>query len=241
MRSSYGVARYVAAEGDVLAGPTTGYGHPGTVTGVVWCHGVGGNALYAKDLSKVGAWPLFHALAEKFMIVSADLGGDTWGNATANTRVGQAITYLQAQGAKAGKVALVGLSMGAVVALNYAREFPGNVSCVAAIIPVVDIEDVRANNRSGLAASINAAHGGAYDQATMGATRNPVTFASTLNLPVKIWNASDDTTALASRVAAFDAAAPNCDVVSLGALGHTEAAIAAATPSDVISWLQAHS
>jgi pimeloyl-ACP methyl ester carboxylesterase len=241
MRYSHGYQRYVTLEDDITGGPVTAWGHPGTVGGVIFCHGVGGTYAYSRDITKTGAYPLYDTLCNNFLTIAPQLGGDTWGNSTGNTRVGQAKTYLQTtEVAKSGKIAIVGLSMGAIVALNYTREFPTNVACVVGIIPVIDIEDIRANNRSGLAAGINTAYGGSYVEATQGSTRNPSTYASTMSVPTKLWYASDDATALASKVTAYASAATNVTTVSVGALGHTEAAIAAATITDIVAFINTY-
>lgn len=314
VRSSLGTGRYVGSEDDVYAASTPAWA--GGAIGVVYCHGANGTAKSTRDYTAApGELALIEALAAAgFAVVTADLGGPlTFANDTAITRVGQARTYLQGtRSAAAGKVLLVGSSMGAALALAYARANPTHVYAVAGVLPLLDLNDFVLNNRSGMAASVHTAYGsraatcgttngsptvtcssvvagddqkqvsgpgipvgarigdvapgvsfalfsetfssinatatnlsvsltiGGYYQATHGATKNPVTFASSLAMPVGLWTASDDAVCVPSTADAFVTARPATTRTNLGAVGHTQAAISASV-AGVVTFCQANS
>lgn len=175
----------------------------GTVPGIIYCHGSGSSE--AQPLDQVN-FPTLTALlrniGENYPIVSSLLGGNAWANDTALTRIGQVRTYLQGPlGAKAGKVILIGGSMGGATAYAWARANPTLVSCLVQLQPVSDIQDIVANNRQGLAAQVNAAYGGAYSNATHGPTHNPESFKAQLaGLRAQVWYSTEDTTVIPATV-----------------------------------------
>lgn len=187
---------------------------------VVFCRGSGGNALtwrvWDRELGR---------LADRgFAVVSTDMGGaDTWGNATAITRVGQSWTKVKTDARTTGNVAtdkmlLIGTSHGGMNALEYARANPANVAAVVTIVSVIDAQDIQTNNRAGLAAAINTAHGGNVPDA-----RNPADNAAAyaaLNIPTRQYYATDDAVCLPAIAEAF-ATAAGTELVSLGAVGHS--------------------
>ena len=236
MRSYQGSGRYAASEGDVFI--ARGAMTAGGVRGVIYCHGAGGDATSCRDYARIGELDVINAVAERFPVLSIDAGGaQAWGNSTAVARVGDAVTYLQGTlGAKSGTVLLIGASMGAVTALNYARANPTKVGCVVGIIPVIDLNDMVTNNRGSLAANINTAYG-TYSEATHGPTYNPANYAASLTTPTRLYYASDDATAIPGAVTAFDTACSSATAASVGALGHTQAAIDAAPREEIVEWL----
>lgn len=243
MRSSFGTGRYAASENDVFLAEPAGWA--GGVRGALYFHVAGATASTFMDSTLTGELHLIAAIAKQYPVLSIDAGGQSWGNATALARAADGQTRLQGTpitpngpyGAKAGKIILIGSSMGAQLALNYAKANPTLVACVVGIIPVVDVQDIVTNNRAGLAASVNAAYGGAYSNATYGATYNPAVYAASYNIPTQLWYASDDTTTIASAVTAFAAAAQNVTATSVGALGHTSAAVEAVPRASVLSFI----
>lgn len=224
--SSAGADRVVAGEWDVTLGaPPTwiGDGQP-----MVYCHGSGDTSLTV--LPKSGQGPLIRSLAERHTIAVCDLGGQTWGNDTVITRIGQARTYLRNTWGSEGQVTLVGISMGGLAALAYALANPSAVRAVALIIPALDLNDLVVNNRGGAAADVNAAYGGAYNNATHGPTHNPAVYAASLRatMPIAIWTASDDPICVPSTADGFVTSRPQTARTDVGALGHSEASITAA-------------
>lgn len=239
MRVSSSSGRVAANENDVFSCSLADWIDPSSTMGVIYCHGGGGDAYECREYTKYAQTKLVSALSERFVVVSADLGGArTYGNDTVIAAIGRARNYLvNTLDVKPGKIALVGASMGFQSAAVYARAHPTQIAAIVGFIPLCDLTDIHTNNRAGATADINTAYGGAYSEATYGAAHNPVTFASQLTMPIQLWYASDDTAVIPSTVTAFDAAAPNCTINDVGALGHTEAAIAAADHQTVIDWL----
>jgi hypothetical protein len=129
--------------------------------------------------------------------------------------------------------------MGNLSAMAYARANPTQVAAIAGVIPALDLNDIHANNRGGAAAGVNTAYGGAYVQATHGPTHNPVTYAATLpaSLPIAIWTASDDPLCVPATTTTFMTARPGTGNNSVGALGHSEASVAAAA-TGVVAFIE---
>lgn len=233
--------RAILGQGYSPAAPTewhylaaTVRGQRGERPGIVYCHGSGDNA--RTILSKAGQRPLIDALAQRYAVVAADLGLQAWGNDTHVQRIGEAITHLRATWGVTGPVILVAGSMGNLGALGYARLHPENVRAIAGIIPALDLADLMLR---GAAADINAAYPPAYNDAAMGPTHSPVKYAATLDadLPIRLWTTSNDPICVPATATAFVTARPQTVRTDLGALGHTEAAVAAAQAS-VLAWLR---
>lgn len=227
IRTSVGQDRYgPAGEWDAIF-QTMNTGKPP----LIWCHGNHGTAV--TDFDNYGTE--LRLLAQRYTVIAADLGFNAFGNDIGVTRVGQAAAYLAASWASSGPVVLVGASMGAAVALNYARVHPENVAAVACIIPAVDLDvpDVHP-----AADEIDLAYPPAYDPGnpTM-AAHSPVLFASALpaDMPIHLWTSSDDTTVLPATADAFVAARPQTGRTVFGAYGH--GGINVAVPL-VVDWLR---
>lgn len=227
VRTEHGTARYVAAEDDIVLGTAATWLH--TRAPLIYCHGAGDTA--GSAFHKSGQGPLLKQLARLYTVALCDLGGaQTWGNDTVVTRIGQAKTYLSSSFGATGPVVLVAGSMGTLGALAYTLANPSDVRGVAAVIPALDLNDLVVNNRGGSAAAINTAYGGSYSDVTHGPTHSPVQFAASLPaIPISLWTASDDAVCVPSTADAFVTARPSTSRSSVGALGHTEAAITAAT------------
>lgn len=209
-------------------------GQRGEKRGLIYCHGSGDTA--ESITAKTGQRPLLDALAQEYAVIGADLGLQAWGNDTHVARIIEARDYLSSQFGTSGKVLLVGVSMGMLGALGYARLYPGNVQAVVGIIGAMDLADLLLR---GAATSINAAYPPAYDDATDGPTHSPVKYAASLDasLPIRLYTASNDPTVVPTTADAFVAARPQTTRVDVGALGHSEASITAAT-APAIAWLK---
>ena len=81
-------------------------------------------------------------------------------------------------GTKPGKVALIGASMGGLSAMNWAAANPTKVACIVMTIPVINVTDIKGNDRLGYGAYINSAYGGSWTEGQYGANHNPQTMAS---------------------------------------------------------------
>lgn len=200
---------------------------------LVYCHGSGDTAQTV--LGKTGQKALLDALSQKYAVISCDLGLQAFGNDTHVARIVEAVAYIENSWGASGAVTLVGGSMGALGALGYTRLYPERVRAVAGIIPGLDLADLMLR---GAAADINAAYGGAYNDATDGPTHSPVQYADELgpDIPIHLWTASDDTITVPATADAFIAARPQTGRTNVGALGHSEAAVTASI-SGVVAWL----
>lgn len=249
------IGSYVASEDSVLWTPR-GY-VAGSKPGVIYCHGAGERATVPMNYggNKPNEQALLQRICEAgYMVGTYDLGvfgaggttdSDSWGNTNAQTRVGQAITHIQAAGAKSGKVILLGISMGHVTAFNYAKSNPSNVQAVIGVIPVCDLDDIRDNNRNSYRASISTAWGtGAWTSAgtpALPAGANPAT--SNSGWSAKPWLGfykSDDTIITASTVTAL-ATAVGGTAVNMGTGGHTDASIGDVDLPTLFAFLAANS
>lgn len=234
MRTTYGNGRYVASEDDIVFGTAASWAGE-QPAGVIFCHGANESALisYADDAQNA----IQRGIAEYATVHLGDLGGtNTWGNSTAVARVASAVAYLRSTWDQDGPVVLVGISMGTLSAMAYTLANPTEVAAVAAVIPALDLNDLKVNR--GLAGAIDPAYGGTYNNATDGPTHNPVLFAASLPaIPIQLWTASDDAVCVDSTADAFVTARPQTTRVDLGALGHSDAAVAAAADG-VIAFVQ---
>ncbi len=222
----YGVGRTRTGEWDMEFVPDDYC--PGRSGAVIYCHGHGGTANLLNDPALNGQWKMLQALSASYPVIVADLAFNSWGNANARAAMAGSKTLMQAAPimAKAGKVALVGVSMGFTTAVSYAMSASANVACIAGILPVCNVQAAR--SVASLNTTINAAFGITDVQGVPAeyetATKGPALVAA--NIPVKLWAASDDAIVPIATINTFAATAA-ATVVPVGALGHTEAAIAA--------------
>lgn len=225
--TSRGEGRYVAAERDLVLGTWATWS--GERTPLIYCHGSGDTTDTAQN--KAGQGPLIRALAQHFTVGVADLGLEAWGNDTHVTRIGQEKTHLANNWGADGPVVLVCTSMGALGGLAYTLANPANVAAVACVIPALDMADLYSVVDAGVKALIDAAYGGAYSDVTHGPTHSPIQYADELpaDLPIAVWAADNDLAARPGPMNAFVTARPQTDLTWVGNLGHTEAAIAAAS------------
>jgi alpha-beta hydrolase superfamily lysophospholipase len=213
----------------------------GTMRGVIHCHGLNGQAWHPVNFPE----PVQDEMARRgHMVMCPDLGGTaTWGNDTAQQKITDAITYLNANGGvKPGGVLLWAGSMGTLAALNYLRGAgAASVAAVAVGLPAVDLVDLHDNAvaRGITVASVEGAYGGsltAYNATRVAhnPSENAAAYAS-LRSKVRLWYADDDTTVIPARVTAF-AQATGITAVSMGSTGgHV---FAASYAPQVCDWLE---
>lgn len=214
----------------------------GTRPGIIYCHRLGADHLEAIDPTYVQDTLANLALAG-YLVLAVDAGGgSTWGNDASQTSVTSAHAYLTGTlGAKTGKVHLYGWSMGAAVALNWARNNPTKVSAVGVACPVVDLAYEHDNNVQGFAAGMETALGvtGTWAGNATITARDPIQNAASYApgvLPVKVWLSSNDVVAVTARQQAF-VTATGCQSSSLGAAGHSPLTVPS---TEVVSFFQAN-
>lgn len=229
--------RAVADQMDLYAAPLRK--KPGTLPGVIFCHGA--NLLPSSTVGTAFEYsnglPLFNSIRENFTYGEGDFSGNSMGNDTAIGNVDDFRTWMQTMGAKSGKVAMFGTSMGAITSLNYAYAHPENVSCVAAIIPAVDL-NYFANNPAS-SALVNAAYGDAYDDDTDGLTHNPAKYAADFptDIPVHLWYSTGDNTVPYAQVEEFIENCPSAvGTIHSTTLDHGLASVAAVKIPDVLNF-----
>jgi pimeloyl-ACP methyl ester carboxylesterase len=230
-----GIGRYSpanhAAGRDVVIAPTR---RPAVaLPPLVYCHGATEDAWAALGSFGSGHVALLHLFADLGRyVVACDLGASStnWANSQATTCLTDAVAYaITASGYAGSKVHLLGASMGHALACRWAALNPTKVRSITGVIPAVGVQWCRDNNAT-LRAQIDAAHGVTYP-AALPAGADPFTDAAQVatlaGIPWQGFAASDDTTAAPlANVRAWGAAVGGA-VTSLGALGHTDAAIGA--------------
>lgn len=249
--------RYDTAQGGVAGewmadmAPSS-YRRDGTVRGVVYCHGAGQDAFVPMSRlasgpvgTLFGQQPLICELARNFPVACCDLGGSqTWSSDAAINAVTAAVAWLKDPakgGAKTDKVYLVGVSMGNLAAMGWARTHVADVAAICSLIPVSDLNDIVANNRGGFAGNVNAALGHVYNEGADGPTRNPTNYGAALaGIPTRLYYAGSDTVVIPSTVTGLATViGSSATAVSAGALPHGESAIAAIDPTLVTAFLRA--
>lgn len=242
--SSYGRGRYAPDEHDVVLLPRD-HRHDGTVLGVVYCHAAASDALSASDpVGRPGEWTLVRAVAERHPVVLADLGGrSTFGNPTSLARIDDARRYLQGTwGARSGPVALIGVSMGAVGALNYAAANRAHVTAAVGVLPLSDLHEIY--TRGGpvdYASMIAAAWGVPVGAALPGGADPTRNTADLVGLPYQAWYASNDHVVPAATVTNLTTLlGVRAEAIDMGALGHSQQAIGSPDVPRILDFLRAH-
>lgn len=209
----------------------------GTYHPVVYCHSAG---MTGAEAWGVGQLPsvreLVASLVSQGCVVAATSLAVNFGNATSQSRITDAIDWLQSSGwCDPGEpVTLIGASMGANASLVYASLVPENVACVVGMIPLVDTEAVREANTAGLRTYIDTAWGVTYPE-PLPSQANPADPANAMDVPVQLWYANND--AISVNIADY-AAAIDADAHDVGALDHTDAAVAAVDAQDILSFMR---
>lgn len=209
---------------------------------VLVCHGANQRAVTA--VSGVDEMrPLARHMADAGLIglaidcnaPPAASGLQNWGNAASVTRTQAAVDFAVASlGARADGILALTTSMGAFTLLNWARTRLGLLRGAALLIPGLDLQDIRDNNRSGAQGFIDTAYGGSGALAAAYPTRSPLVYRAELaGAPLRLWTSSDDPVCQPAASATF-AAATGAPIVSLGAVGHS---VSGLRVGDVVDYL----
>ncbi|QGJ95808.1 esterase [Gordonia phage EMoore] len=157
--------------------------------------------------------------AAGFLVVNSQLGGNAFGNTTAQARIEVLIAFARATyGAHPGKVAIAGFSMGAMNVLSWAGTTDDDVACAHVWCPATD--QAWMHGLPQWAPALDAAYDGWTTEDRAG--HDPLTLAQAGaydEIPLRVEYASDDATIPAARVQAF-AAAAGVTAHDLGAGGH---------------------
>lgn len=238
--TEYSVGTVVPGEGALMIRPKFKQSRQG----VMFVHGAGSDATYCIRPEGKQAELTQLVAADGFTAYSGDNGGpQTWGNVTAIARMGSGQAYLQGQGVKGDKIALVSASMGGLVSLNWAAQNKAKVSCIVSVIPVINVTDIHTNNRGGSAAAINAAYSGGWSQATYGAVHNPRTLASAgkfSGIPMLIFYGLTDTLCVPAETEAFAASVGSSVELVAMPSGHDFTSYGLADHPRIIEFLNEH-
>jgi hypothetical protein len=162
-----------------------------------------------------------------------------WNNQLDRDRITATLTYLRTTwGAAADPGALVGASMGGASGVGYPQAFPAAVTCSVIIMPALDLDWLWTNDYLGARAPISTAHGVVWSPgAVLPAGVNPI--LSPPAVPTQLWLPNND--GFGTNVA--DWASDHADLVEfhdLGAVGHTDAAVAAVDDDLVRAFIARH-
>lgn len=242
VRTTAGTGAYATGESHMACVPSA-WKADGSKMGILYLHG----ATYTETQIMNGvSFPALKAIISALVVAGYPVlgiyaGGDAWGNSTAKARISDGKTYLQGTlGAKAGKIGLLGGSMGGLATLNWAKDNLSSVACAAGLVPVSDVSDIHTNNRGSLAASINTAYS-TWNEGTYGATYNPHTYAATglAGLRWKAWYGATDTIVIPATVTdvvtAIGATASGVSVA-----GDHTTAIASIAPAGVVAYFDTY-
>lgn len=244
MNSVLGSGRVQAGETDMWLRPARGFQDDGH-RAAIYCHQGGATGISpANAITYPGTSALLASVADAgYPVASSDLGGlSLWGNSTAQTRTGQLTTWARGTvGGSSDAVVAIGISMGFAAAVNYFSAHTSDVAAFIGVLPVWNLTDIYTNNVLGAQAAIGTAWGVTYPD-PLPAGASPHENASSLaGKPCLIFFASDDdvcdATIAASIVSTFGA---NAASVNLGALGHTDTAVAAINKQTVSDFLRSY-
>lgn len=250
MNIETGLGRYAAGERDFILTPRL-WKPDSAKKGIVWCHTAGESAADAMSYGGNGENGLVSKLCELLQrpigvfdlgVIGAAAPNDgkaTWGNSVAQARINSGLAFLASTTGCSSTVCVVGgASMGGLNSINYAIANPAKVSAIFGVIPVCNLTNWYVSNRGGGSnqAYIAGAWGITYPAALPANADPMLNLASIMGKPYRNYTASDDAFALASEAQAL-ADALGGQHLDLGALGHTEAAIASVPASDLAGFL----
>lgn len=235
-QGSLDTGRIVAATKDAIVRPN----RPNAKRPVLFFHAAAAGAAQAVGLEATflpSCEKIVSAIADQGFTVACVTGQDKWGNATAMSNAVSALAYLRGTlGQSAAAPIVVGTSMGSAAALRYAALNP--VACVVGILSIPDLSNTYSNNLGGNQANIASAWGVVAPAALpAGADPNRDHRTALAGKPMQLHYATDD--AYSTNITAF-AAATGAQTKSLGATGHTDAAVSAADRAAILSFVHAN-
>lgn len=199
-----------------------------------------GVASPAEDITGVylpSVQPIVHAFVDLGFAVVSPTTLYTYGNATSQAAITAAAAWARTNlGCSSLPFPIFGGSEGACDSLTYAYVNPALVACVVGVIPVIDLAEMVEQNVLGLGSTILSAWGVGALPLPVGADPNTTAHRVTLaNVPMQLWYATNDE--VSANITSFQAAT-GADVKAVGALGHTDAAIAAAHPIQIAEFIR---
>lgn len=196
---------------------------------IVLCHGATGSALdwYDPEPPAGGRFQAAGVTRRDMVAFGADLGGTlTWGNDASIDAIDDLLLFgadADNYATRTNKVALIGHSMGAAVALNWAWRNISKVAGVGLVLPAIDLEGIHTRDPAGLASTLESAYGGETEFFDALDEHDPIRNTDLISQfadLVRIWYSTDDTIIVPDEVLAF-AEASGVEAISVGAAGHT--------------------
>lgn len=230
MVTSYGVGQYAASEAHVLY-TKRDYRPDASAVPLVYFHSATATALQplrrqgmAANVDAVIALMVERLVHQGHPAISFDMAGaSSWNNAAARARATDALTFIGAQlGCRIDRCLVMGVSMGSLTALEWARENQAKVAAVGLALPIPDFVRIHTSGPAPIPANIETAWGGlAAWQAGVDAV-DPAQHTTDFTVPIQLHYSADDTTALPADSQAFDAAVASATAIQFtGAGGHT--------------------
>lgn len=235
------VGRVTALEKDTIFRPRTP--RAGTC-GVILFHGQSNPDGFTDSDNQKAACDLAAALANAGIpAIAAEFGGNSWANDPSMTAGTNAWTALKAEypSMRTDKVCVLGISMGAALAARYTQLNPSDVAAMVGIIPAYDPKACYIANNVG-----DAYMEAAWSFSGLGNFPAGLDLAASASsmagVPLLTGYASNDSIVPAASVTAYHSAAGGTagNLVNLGALDHTDAAIGAMSISTVVRFLAAN-
>lgn len=181
-------------------------------------------------------------------IVSAEFGGQAWGNPSAVSLGDAAITRMNAIcGTRTDKVIVMGGSMGGYTALRYAKMNPTKVLAVAGLVPLTNMTYFYSNIGGTTDDEIAGAWGVSVGTTLPSASQiQEVAATAFTGIPIKLWYSGSDAIIRPIDTTNFASSAPTATAVNVGSNGHSDKTIldvinyGAGDAQDVISFLKAN-
>lgn len=236
---SYATGRFTSAIADCVIRPTPLLTGP-PLPPVVYLAGLGSDAAEAMGALAFGAIAEVAAAVVRagFHVVSPTVTA-TWGNSNCDTRIDDCVAWARANLPVSLEPPLIlATSHGTTCGLCYAADHP--IGGFVGMLPCIDQQYHITNDTGGIRSSINTAWGrSAGDTTTLPAGSNPAVMTTALGqVAQQLWYSTDD--AVSTNVGTYTSSV-GCELRSLGALGHTNAAVAAVTKTDVVKFFAHHS
>lgn len=242
MMSSYGLG--VNSENMLLMQPKYWRGDPAKA-GIIYCHGYGETELecFRATTADNQLNKLVTRIVEEVgvPVLSCFLGGNQWGNASAQTKLAAAVSYMSATlGASSSKIGFIGNSMGALASMNWIAQNRAKTAFMFSSMGVADLANIRAN--ATYTAAVDAAYSGGYSDATYGATCNPTVNAATKYSGLKwlCYGGSSDTVVPPSTITNLKNAIGSTGTYNQVAGGHAQTTVDNYNAADIISFINAN-
>lgn len=234
------VSRVVVGEVDTVWFPR--YARVDTY-GVILLHGQSNPQAFISSNQEASVRLAGAIASQGIPCVAAEMHGDSWANDSSMTDIDNARTLLSSlfPSMKTDKICLIGGSMGAALGTRYSQLNPDEVAAFVGIIPAYDPKTIYVNNDVG-----DAAMEAAWSFVGLGNFPDALDLgpkgADADTVPILTGYASNDTVVPSASVIAYHTLAggePE-NLINLGAVGHTNAAIAAMSIQTIIQFLIAN-